>query len=221
MPRTLRPRKPANLRGLVSGRLVAVRLSPIRKSKNYYWHCICRCGRRADVRATLLIRSLTKSCGCLGREVTARRQRKHGLGRTPLAAVWRNMIARCHNPKAKAYPTYGARGITVCERWRDSLESFLEDMGPRPDGYDIDRQDNAGNYEPGNCRWVPRKANQRNRRDNVLLTHDGATKTLAEWAEITGIKYGTIWKRLKLGWPVELALAARASEPQPQTHGAA
>jgi hypothetical protein len=112
------------------------------------------------------------------------------------------MIARCHNPKSTAYAWYGARGITVCDRWRGEhgFENFIADMGNPPPKHHIDRIDTNGNYEPGNCRWTTCRVNQNNRRKNVRLTWDGQTKTLAEWAEITGIKYGTLWTRVRLKW---------------------
>lgn len=202
----MKPRKPVNLRGLISGRLVVVGLSQIRKSRNYYWRCVCRCGNRRDVRATLLIGRKTKSCGCLARESTSTRNRKHGKGSTPEAAIWRAMIARCHNPKSTAYHWYGTRGICVCQRWRDSFENFLEDIGPFPTGMDLDRINNDGDYEPSNCRFVPTKVNCRNRRNNRLIAMGGETKTMAEWAEITGINAGTLWKRLRSGWSPEKTL---------------
>jgi hypothetical protein len=129
------------------------------------------------------------------------------MGKTPIAAVWRAMIARCHNEKNGAYYRYGGRGIQVCQRWRESFEAFLADMGPRPSPkHQIDRINNDGNYEPGNCRWATVIVNSRNRSDNNRLTFNGETKTLAEWSEITGIPYGTLWKRLKDGWTAERAL---------------
>jgi len=94
----------------------------------------------------------------------------HGLYNSPTYLTWRNMVARCHNPKASGYDRYGGRGITVCERWRHSFVNFLADMSARPEGTSIDRIDGQGNYEPENCRWATRSEQERNKRPrNVII----------------------------------------------------
>lgn len=111
------------------------------------------------------------------------------------------------DPKHAAYPNYGGRGIAVCERWLNSPQAFLDDMGMKPTPkHEIDRIDNDGNYEPGNCRWATRKENDRNRRNNRLLTLNGETLTLAEWAEHSGVPDDTLRHRLGVGWSVERAI---------------
>ena len=105
---------------------------------------------------------------------------------------WTNMRARCNNPTSDRYPFYGARGIRVCKRW-DSFKSFMEDMGPRPSkAHSIDRIDNNGHYEPGNCRWATKKEQARNRRSSKFLEHGGVSKTAAEWAELAGVSQSTL-----------------------------
>lgn len=123
------------------------------------------------------------------------------------------MKDRCLNPSHDSYGHYGAKGVTICERWL-IFENFLADMGERPAGrYSIDRIDNSRGYEPGNCRWATLKQQNENRRSNRLLTHDGLTLTLTDWAKRLGLSKQAISARLRAGWPVDRALA------QPKTPG--
>jgi hypothetical protein len=111
------------------------------------------------------------------------------------------MKSRCFNPNHTAFRYYGGRGITVCERWRDSYENFLADVGPRPsDKHSLDREDNDGHYEPGNVRWALPKEQARNERSNRHVTIGPETKTLAEWLERFGIARKTFYTRLAQGW---------------------
>lgn len=128
--------------------------------------------------------------------------------RDPTYVCWFSMKARCYNPRTINYADYGGRGITVCQRWRESFANFLADMGQRPaDGMELDRKDNNGNYTPANCRWVTAKVNARNRRSNRMLTYRGETHTMAEWAEIAGLPQRILKARMKLGWSVEEAIS--------------
>jgi hypothetical protein len=129
----------------------------------------------------------------------------HRLSRTTTYAIHRSMLARCTNPNCKDYPRYGGRGISVCERWK-SFDNFLADMGKRPEGLTLERNDVNGNYEPSNCRWATQKEQQRNRRTNVFVTHDGITATVAEWAERTGLERKTLEYRIRVGWAPARAL---------------
>jgi hypothetical protein len=115
------------------------------------------------------------------------------------------MIQRCHNPNTKKFHLYGGRGITVCERWR-KFENFLADMGERPEGMTLDRVDGEKGYGPENCRWATFKQQSRNTTQNVFLIHAGASRCIAEWAEITGIPRSAISGRLRRGWSVREAL---------------
>jgi hypothetical protein len=117
-------------------------------------------------------------------------------------AVWQGMKRRCYLKTTRSYKNYGARGIVVCERWLESFDNFIEDMGFRPSKlYEIDRIDTNGNYELGNCRWATKKQNSRNKRNTVMLTINGDTRPMAEWAEISGESYDNIKNRISnLGW---------------------
>ena len=117
------------------------------------------------------------------------------------------MLTRCRNPRAESFAAYGGRGIRVCERWAESFDAFLEDMGRRPSRkHTIDRIEKNGHYEPGNCRWATQREQQRNRRNNVYLELNGNRRLLCEWAETTGLTINIIWLRLRRGWSVERAL---------------
>lgn len=109
------------------------------------------------------------------------------------------MMRRCYDPKCHAYKDYGGRGIRVESRWHD-VSLFYSDVGDRPEGMTLDRVDNNGDYGPGNWRWADQKTQSRNARSNVLITLDGETRTMAEWAEIWGVPYSRIQARRALGW---------------------
>ena len=121
--------------------------------------------------------------------------------------VWQSMIARCCHPQNGRRKWYGDRGITVCERWKN-YANFFDDMGERPEGKSIDRINNDGNYEPGNCRWITQQENCNNTRANKHLTVNGETHTLAEWEHKLGITRGLISWRLKNGWSPEDCISA-------------
>lgn len=124
--------------------------------------------------------------------------------REPERMCWYNILARCLRPSHPKFPSYGGRGIRVCERWRQSFQAFLGDVGRRPSvGYSIERIDNDGHYEPGNVRWATRKEQQRNRRSNRYITIGGETRPAIEWAEMARVKYKTFRVRLELGWSGE------------------
>lgn len=131
----------------------------------------------------------------------------HGMYGTPTYNVWALMLKRCRSQGRPDYARYGGRGITVCERW-SRFENFLADMGERPAGKTLDRIDNHGNYEPGNCRWATASEQCRNTRRNNNLTLNGVTRCATEWAELTGLPVSTIKVRKRHGWPDVDALTA-------------
>lgn len=134
---------------------------------------------------------------------------KHGKQRTPEWRSWVSMRNHCYYPKNNRYHSHGGRGIKVCDRWlgESGFVNFLADMGPKPSPrHSIDRIDNNGNYEPGNCRWATPKEQANNTRRNLLLTHNGRTMPLQAWANESGVERRTLAQRIRYGWPMELAL---------------
>lgn len=133
---------------------------------------------------------------------------KHGKRNTRLFSIWINMLTRCSNKNTKAYNYYGGRGITVCDEWKNSFNSFYD--WSMNNGYEsnltIDRIDVNGNYSPDNCRWTTIKTQANNRRNNHYVNINGVVRTLTEWCELYGINYRTVQDRLKRGWSVEKAL---------------
>lgn len=132
---------------------------------------------------------------------------KHGLSHCSLYNRWQTMLVRCNNPKSHKYGRYGARGIKVCNEWKD-FKNFLKDMGHPPfGGATIDRINVDGNYEPSNCRWTDQKTQQNNRKNTRKLTFNGQTLVVTKWAEITGISQKIIRQRIdRDGWSIKKAL---------------
>lgn len=125
---------------------------------------------------------------------------------TSTYSSWTNMKQRCFNPKHIQFADYGGRGVTVCDRWL-GFEEFYGDMGTCPEGHSIEREENNGNYEPGNCHWATRTEQCRNRRTNKPLTHEGRTQLEIEWAEELGMSHKTLNRRLNVyKWTVARAV---------------
>jgi hypothetical protein len=169
--------------------------------------CRCICGITRRPLAASLRSGQSRSCGCGTLKAVTAAATTHGLSHFPAYDAWSHARSRCTNPKHPQYADYGGRGITMCADWIDSVESFFADMGPRPDGHQLDRKENDKGYSPENCRWVTRTVNNANRRCSRSLTHNGVTKSMAEWAVGAGLKYDTFSRRIALGWPVEKALS--------------
>ncbi len=183
------------------------RLTVLAYAGGKQWQCRCDCGRELSVRSTNLASGNTRSCGCLQAEITGNWSRSHGLTYSGEYNSWCAMISRCHNPDNNTYHLYGARGVTVCRRWRDSFEAFLADMGRKPTPtHSINRVNNDIGYQPDNCVWATSKEQGRNKRNNHRLTYLGETLCIADWSDRTGLGQRTIWYRLWRGWTVERTL---------------
>lgn len=197
--------KKVNLTGQRFGRLTVVSEAE-RRGGRVAWACLCDCGAETVAIACNLTRGHTLSCGCLHREITAERHVTHGQSHTPEYKVWRGMRNRCENQNDAAYPDYGGRGIKVCERWK-SFERFLSDMGARPDGMTIERNDVNGDYSPENCRWATMKEQQSNRRDTIRIAIGDRVQPLKLWCEELGVAYKKVHLRLtRYGYELNRAL---------------
>jgi hypothetical protein len=142
---------------------------------------------------------------------------KHGLTDLPEYRAWQTMRLRCLNPENKAFKNYGGRGITVCDRWKDNFLAFLRDMGRKPSSaHELDRIDNNKGYEPGNCRWVTRIVNSRNRRSNKWVEFKGERRLLIDVCEQFGIRSDTVRFRLKHGMTLEQAVATPVRPKSPK-----
>ena len=195
-------------KGTVFGRLTVIGKST---RKSGAWICRCQCGNEREVNRTHLMQGSYKSCGCLRKEQFTKMSRDRSSTTCdtsrdhPAYFSWVSMHTRCTNPNCKDWARYGGRGIAVCDRWK-VFENFLMDMGARPRGTSIDRIDNDGSYEPGNCRWADAKT-QRNNACNVhIVEYKGESMSLSMLAETVGIKRNTLGKRLKRGMSVDQAV---------------
>lgn len=165
-----------DLTGQRFGRLIALRPSTLKTVAGKRWECVCDCGGTTVTTSLKLRSGHTTSCGCYQREATALASRTHGhANRSRTYRTWKEMRQRCLNPKSDKYQWYGGRGIQICERWA-SFENFLADMGERPIGKTIDRIDNDGHYELGNCRWATHK--EQTRKQKAVKLNEGLVEQL-------------------------------------------
>ena len=165
------------------------------------WKCHCDCGNSTEVIGTLLTHSKIKSCGCLRKasgELNS--NHKHGMHNTRIYRIWSSMKKRCTNSKDEHYPNYGGRGITVCPEWME-FEPFYNWAITHgyADNLTLDRKDNDGNYEPGNCHWTTPKGQANNRRNTLHITVNGVTKNATDWAKTIGVGRTTIGRHIKKG----------------------
>lgn len=178
------------------------------------WLCQCACGKRKNILGASLRNGRTKTCGCGIGSPNKVFKKTHGKSDNALYRRWVGMRARCTQKTHPSYKYYGARGIKVCPRW-ESFENFDCDMGAGFDeGLELDRKDNDGHYEPGNCRWVSGKTNCRNRSSNHFFEISGERKTITEWAEESGIHKSALRHRINQGWPPDRILLAPIKQRQ-------
>jgi hypothetical protein len=189
-----------DLSGQPFGRLVAQRY--IAGSR---WECLCKCGCTTIVATRELISGGTKSCGCLVRD-NAGSKPIHGLTQHPIFSRWTSMLDRCCNPRHRQYKHYGGRGITVCERWRESVVHFYADMGDPPPGMSLERRNNNLGYSPENCYWATPQQQLRNTRVNHILTYNGESHPIIVWAEKLNVTWDMLASRVKRGWSDEKTL---------------
>lgn len=165
------------------------------------WKVRCICGKEFEKEASELGKRKIKSCGCMRGELIAESRRTHGMTAHPAYAVWRAMLDRCRLPTHQAWHNYGARGITVCERW-ETFAAFWEDMGPTYEkGLTIERVDNEEGYSPENCRWATYREQANNKRSSVRIMTPQGEMTISEASRAFGIGYTTLHYRLKNGCP--------------------
>lgn len=177
------------------GRLVVAKFLRTGKRYTKIWLCNCDCGKSKEIPYGALTSGATVSCGCYHKDVLKKQFFKHGQVNSPTYSTWEHMKGRCLNPKNDQFFRYGGRGITICDRWK-KFENFLADMGERPEGKSIDRINNNGNYEPGNCRWATLTEQANNMRSNRNITYFGKTLSMTQWAKTLGINPVTISGRI-------------------------
>lgn len=191
----------SDISGNKYGKLTVIRIA--HKERQYFYECMCDCGKTKVVGGAQLKNGTTKSCGCL--------IHIHGGYHTKLNRIWNSVKQRCLNSNVLAYKNYGGRGIKICKEWIDSFEAFRDwsiANGYKDSVVQLDRRDNDGDYCPENCRWTTRVINCNNKRDNLIVEFNGAKTTLAMLTRQLGLrhKYKSIWKRIKKGRSIEESL---------------
>jgi hypothetical protein len=167
-----------------------------------YWLCKCECGKESEVSGRSITQGRSKQCKDCANKINGKKQRTHGFcsgGKKPEYFIWRSMKERCFNEKNSAFKRYGARGITVCERWKDSFENFINDMGVKPSkNHSLDRIDNDQGYFPGNVRWVTIDIQQKNTSRQNLMAY-GKIIPISDLEEQTGVTRSSLIKLIRDG----------------------
>jgi hypothetical protein len=197
-----------NVQGVRFGRLIAINEVDPQwfiynggKYKRTRWLCKCDCGQSIYVTLVSLRSGNTKSCGCIQKDGTLKKNYVHGESHkeTKEYRTWNKIKGRCYCKTDLKYHDYGGRGISVCDRWINSYDNFLSDMGRCPrDKYSIERINNNGNYEPSNCKWATRKEQAQNKRTTIYLEMDGITLTMKAWCEKLGLRYDQVRRQTQI-----------------------
>lgn len=201
------------------GRWTVLGIAPTRRSPGgslfVYWHCCCACGTLSQVRQRHLLSGRTLSCGCWKSEAATSQKTTHGGRGSLLYEVWTQMLQRCENQNNRSYCRYGARGISVCPEWHDFAVFRAWAMAHGyAEGLTIDREENDGDYKPGNCRWVSNLANSRNTSVVLKVMWNGAQVALNDLADAHGIRSSTVYSRFRLkGWTLRQALGIDPAPP--------
>lgn len=216
-----------DLTGHRFGRLVVLREGARSADGHRLWQCVCDCGTEKSISGATLLRSKrpTRSCGCLMKETISACNTRHGLSLTPTWLIWCGMKTRCLNKRDKSYAAYGGRGIRMCSAIQESVETIIGLIGARPENKTIDRVNNTGHYSCGKCpecaregwpmniRWATLVEQGRNQSTNHHVEINGVTRCLSEWAEVSGLKAGTINARINRGWPSDRLLDKASAKP--------
>lgn len=196
-------RKVTNLVGKSFGQLTVLSQAGWR-GKQSAWKCQCSCGNTKVIIGASLSAKRTTSCGCFHKRQLSERSISHGKTGTPEHFAWKAMKQRGSNKNLPQAKDYVLRGIHVCDRWENSFQHFLDDLGERPSPeYSIERHDNHRGYCPCNTYWATRLMQENNKRSNRVITANGVTNTLAQWSRLLGIPYDTLRARLNRGWTPE------------------
>jgi hypothetical protein len=199
------------LTGLKFERLVVLKRHHQNKESDWFWECLCDCGNKVITKGTTLTQGKVKSCGCYHKDKIT----THSMWKTPLYKIYRGIKSRCLQPLATGYSNYGGRGITVCDEWKMDPASFFKwaKENRYEEGLTIERIDNNGPYSPENCKWIPLKEQANNKRTSHIITFNGETKTVAQWATYLNIPRYILYNRINnYGWTDERALTTPVGE---------
>jgi len=183
----------------------------MKSDRSSMWWCKCSCGKEKEISRTGIVSGSSSSCGCVKHELDLIRNRTHGHASSKKSGTYssyHHMRDRCYNEKHHKYKYYGGKGVKVCDRWLESFENFLEDMGERPEGKTLDRYPNKeGNYERTNCRWATIEQQLQNTTRSIELEYEGTKKTAQEIADIFNVCRSPIYMHLKKGRTIEQIVA--------------